>query len=468
MESKTAKSLKKGIVVVLIANIVNLVVSLLRSFLLPKYLSVETYADIKLYQLYISYAGFAALGYIDGMYLKYGGKSLLDIDRKELNRNVSTFRIFQLLISFVLFLVGVIKKDYIFCAMSLSIVALNMADYYKCLFQATGEFSLYSRIMNISSVSLFVVSLVLLFILKIEKSVPYIVSYVFIYYIVWLFLEIRLNRGGVKGNPTYFSIIECKTSINSGWSLMIGTFVSTFMTGLDRWCVKLTMDTYAFALYSFAASVVGFLAYAISPIAITLYNYFCKDHENINYKKIRQMILLFVTIIIAGAFPVKFILEHYLEKYYFAQKVIFILFSGQVLYGFIKCYYVNLYKASKQQNKYMRGIIIVAISGVAFNILLYLLYNDMISFSIGTMLAGVVWLFLCAKDFPENKNSLIELLYSIILIVSFIVCGFIFKSYIGFSLYILTWIGASVLLMRESLCGMIDILIKGLKRRISH
>ena len=370
MESKTARGLKKGIVVVLIANIINLVISLLRNFLLPKYLSVETYADIKLYQLYISYAGFAALGYIDGMYLKYGGKSLLNIDRNELNQNVSTFRIFQLLISFALLLVGFIWRDYIFCAMALSIVALNMADYYKCLFQATGEFSLYSRIMNISSVSLFLASLILLFIVKIENSAPYIISYVIIYYIVWLFLEIRLFKGGVKGNLTYFSAVECKTSIKSGWSLMIGTFVSTFMTGLDRWCVKLTMDTYAFALYSFAASVVGFLAYAISPIAITLYNYFCKEHESINYKKIRQMILLFVTMIIAGAFPVKFILEYYLEKYLFAQNVIFILFSGQVLYGFIKCYYVNLYKASKQQNKYMRGIIIVAISGVAFNVLL--------------------------------------------------------------------------------------------------
>ena len=39
--------LKKGIMYVFIANIINLVISLITGFVLPKLLSIETYANIK-------------------------------------------------------------------------------------------------------------------------------------------------------------------------------------------------------------------------------------------------------------------------------------------------------------------------------------------------------------------------------------------------------------------------------------
>ena len=45
-------------------------------FFLPKYLSVESYADYKIFILYISYVGILHLGYVDGVYIKYGGKAI--------------------------------------------------------------------------------------------------------------------------------------------------------------------------------------------------------------------------------------------------------------------------------------------------------------------------------------------------------------------------------------------------------
>ena len=51
-EGNVKDNLKKGIMLVFIANLLNLVISLVNGFILPKYLSVESYADIKTYQLY--------------------------------------------------------------------------------------------------------------------------------------------------------------------------------------------------------------------------------------------------------------------------------------------------------------------------------------------------------------------------------------------------------------------------------
>ena len=70
--------MKRGLFQILIANIVSLMIGIGLSFLVPKYLSVDSYALYKTYALYITYAGFFHFGYADGMYLKYGGK---DIDK---------------------------------------------------------------------------------------------------------------------------------------------------------------------------------------------------------------------------------------------------------------------------------------------------------------------------------------------------------------------------------------------------
>lgn len=65
---------EKGILIVLCANLINMFISLVTNFILPRYLSIEAYATIKTFQLYVSYIGLFHLGYSDGLYLRYGGE----------------------------------------------------------------------------------------------------------------------------------------------------------------------------------------------------------------------------------------------------------------------------------------------------------------------------------------------------------------------------------------------------------
>lgn len=93
----------------MVANFVSLAIGGLTNFLLPRFLSIESYANIKTYALYISYAGFFSLGYNDGMYLKYGGKSINDI-RQQLGRNYFNYIIVELLMLAVSFTVSIVLK----------------------------------------------------------------------------------------------------------------------------------------------------------------------------------------------------------------------------------------------------------------------------------------------------------------------------------------------------------------------
>lgn len=83
--------MKRGLFQILLANIISLIIGIGMSFLVPKYLSIESYAAYKTYALYISYAGFFHFGYADGMYLKYGGKKIDEIEKRDLSDNFRNY-----------------------------------------------------------------------------------------------------------------------------------------------------------------------------------------------------------------------------------------------------------------------------------------------------------------------------------------------------------------------------------------
>ena len=140
---------------VLIANFINLGFNLITNFVLPKELSVESYATIKTFQLYVSYAGLFHFGFVDGMYLKYGGKNIKELRREDLGTNLSTLRMFEIVVTIACAIIAIISKQEVLVFFSLSILPLNLANYFKQLYQATGEFSLYGKIMNANTILIF-------------------------------------------------------------------------------------------------------------------------------------------------------------------------------------------------------------------------------------------------------------------------------------------------------------------------
>lgn len=453
------KGLKKGISIVFFANIINLIFSLSRNFILPKYLSFETYADIKTYQLFISYSGLFAMGYVDGMYLKYGGKNINDINIKEFLLNFSTFRIFQILVTLINVSIAVYLQDIILLMVALTIPFLTIVDYFKCFFQAVGEFFIYSKLLNLSSVMMFIISIILIFILKRVDSYSYIIAYTIIYGFIAIIIELYLHmKKKYKIKYLKFSYLEMKSSIASGFALMISLLIFNFMTGLDRWFVKFTLDTISFAHYSFATSVLGFLSYAVSPISITMYNYFCKERDNHVIKKLKQAIILFSVIIVVCVFPVKFILEVYLIEYIKVLFVIIILFAEQVPNTIVRCFYVNLYKAEKKQRIFLMRVVTTVIMGIVLNIISYFFNGGMEGYAIATGVSSVGWLILSMLDFKAYMLEIRETLFVFFSILTFLICGICLKSYIGIIVYIIFVLIYAKGLMPNSLNMIIELL----------
>ena len=443
--------MKKGIIQLLIANIINLLLGIVTGFVLPKYLSVDDYAIVRTFQLYISYIGFLHLGLIDGVYLLYGGKQIEQIPSDQYKQRIQTFKVFQIAVSILVLLAAFVIKDWVLLFFALSIYPYNLAMYYKLVCQAVGKFKQYSYIINFSTL-LAVIGIVILMILHIKEGILFVAMYLVSYIVVAVVTDIIASRRikGISGVGINFK--DAIQLVKSGFTLMLGNFSSILLTGMDRWCVKLFISgNSAFAFYSFAVSMQAMVEVLVSPVTIVLYNFLCneKDEEKIN--EIKRMCLLAGCVLISLAFPCKMFVEWFLQTYTSAVDVLCILFATELLYVLIRGIYINLYKAEKKQTIYFRKLIYVIIIALILNITFFFVMRRKEAFAYATLVSSVIWLVLCCGDFEKNALNMQEWGVIVTSIVALLLLEHFFVSYIGFVLYLIYLMIMALICFRNEL-----------------
>ena len=398
-------SIKKGIVYVFIANVVNLIISLFTAFILPKILSVDTYANIKLFTLYITYLGILHLGYSDGMYLRVGGKTIDTIDSKAAKTEFDTFKIFQIVMCFLMMGASLIVGNQILLLCSLVVLPVGVSNYVRNLYVAVGEFKKYSRYTNIHTIMTFIVNLILLLIIKTDNYLFYIIAYVVVYFLYWVFIECELRK--ILGKPKRkikFEKNYLKENIGSGIFLMTGNFCNVIFTSIDRLFVK---------------------------------NHFCKQKSKERVVRVKRYSLLLAAAIVVFAFPAKFVIELWLNKYLDSVSVLFFLVSAQYVAIMVKTVHVNLYKSNKQQKKYFKIMLCVIGVSVLLNTIGYLLFKNMIAIAVATLITNFIWFIIGEIDLRKYALNLKDYIYFIINLAAFLFCGLRFGAIAGIIVYLI-------------------------------
>lgn len=468
MSENYTENLKKGIVLVFIANLINLIISLMNGFILPKYLSVETYASIKTYHLYANYIGVLALGYADGLYLKYGGVKMRNIPNDEINISRTNLLLFQGIMTIIVALIGWLVNDTVLIITALTVIPVNVAAAFKNILQATGEFKSYSRIMNYSSILTFVATMILLFGIRTDYDLLYICVMAAVTFLVWFLLEQKLKREYDEVIRVKVSVKNLTENIRSGFVLMLGNFSNILMTSIDRWFVKFLLPTANFAYYSFVVSAENLVGVFINPIMTTMYNYICVTTDYKAIRKIKRMCLIFALFLVSGAFLVKFILEVYLDKYLPSQYILFILFSTEILFIIIKGIYVNIYKAEKRQNIYLKQLIVVVILGCAFNALFYMIFKSNEGIAFATLLSIVCWYMICSFSVKEVAPDWKEILVLAVAIPAFILTGFLLPAILGFIAYIAVALILCLLFMRNDFFALLRMMYSIIQKKLKN
>ncbi len=440
------RNLIKGITTVFIANTISAFFNVALNFLLPKFLTIDAYAGIKAYELYYTFVSIPTLGFIDGLYLEYGGFSLQEINTREIANRINTLRWFQVVVVFLLFPISFMLRDDIFFFFLLSVPSLNMINLFQLLYQATGEHSRYSRILNMTTILKTIISIaILLFITKKDYKV-YLFAYMLIFLGIALWQEYEIRKKIIKKQSVFLSsFLLLMKEIKDGFVLRVGVLSGFMLSGMDRIFVKQLLDTRSFALYSFAATVENLLNVMITPVTTTMYSFFCDKPDTNLIKNIRNMTIVSSLFILTAFFPIKIIVSLFIKSYMDIFIVLALLFASKSLYMVIQGVYVNLYKSRKMQNKYLINQIIVIVIGLISNFLFYQIQPKMESFAIATLVTSVIWMIISALDFMDVSFDIKDIIYYSIGIVAFLFCACNFNTVFGMIGYILillflTWI----------------------------
>lgn len=448
--------MKKSLFSILFANVFYLLIVAGTNFILPKFVSVEIYAAIKEYTLYITtYAGLSTLGYAEGVYVKYGGKNIENLDPKTVGASVFSFFVFMLPISVAVSVWGILARDTVLSIVGAGLLATNMGSFYQLFYQATGDFKSYGTALNASRILMLAAYLTLIFIVRTDSLLAYVGIAPVVGIVTAAYLTVKLNKRIPLIKNLRMRFGEIRSNIRGGFVLMLGGFVSSYFTSIDRWFVKTLTTTLHFAVYSFAVSMENMVNTLMTPITVSMYNFFCKEPSIESVRRMKNSALVYAFVIIASAFPLKWILEVFLTNYLAATDIMFFLFAAQGFSSIIRGIYVNKYKAEGKQKLYLLQMIAMLVLAVVLNFVFFWVCPDITAFAVATLAVNIVWLIVCEWKAPELRYDLRAIASIAILLAAYLLAGHYLNSILGCIVYVGAGVAVGLTLMRDSFIGVI-------------
>ena len=410
---------KKTIIDILrvsLSNMIKLLAGILVGILLPKIVSVRDYGYYKTFTLYASYIVLFRLGFPDGIYLKYGGKSYNELEKNRFRVYSLFFLVLETILSLIIGILSAFffSAEYrvIFLCLAFFLLVNNTTYYYQIVSQITSRFREIA-IRNIIQSSLIAIIVITLWSVRcwINREISYrlyMISYIFVFTIlaiwyIWTYRDITTGNRSKDFN-TKKEIIEL---MKTGVPLMVADLCSSLILALDRQFVNVLFDNETYAVYAFAYNMLALVIMAVAAISTVLYPKLkqidAKTLKN-SYSKLISAILSLVFASMIIYFPLIRFVDWFLPNYSDSLTIFRISFPGLAISSAITIVMHNYYKALGETMRYFKkSVIILVVSGI-LNYLAYKIFNSTIAISFASVIAMIIWYVYAESMFVKKYN----------------------------------------------------------------
>jgi len=347
----------QGFRYVLASQLLVLAVSIVKAFLIPLLLNVANYGYWQIYVFYTAYVGVFGLGFIDGIYLRYGGFDANALPIATVRSSLWVYTVGLLMLSTTMAWYVSLEADEIRRIVMYLVVAnvlvMGLLGAFALTLQATNQFKQFS-ILNASDKLFFILLLPLLLLLRIDSVLwlagadlvsKLVVLAVMFFRYRQLFIGVSTNLGA--------ALREARENVKAGGQLMIANISGMLVLGMGRVIIEYFDKIETYAYYAFGISMTNLALVAISAFSVVIYPTLKRlpEANQLHFYNYSNRRLFIFNILMLGAyFPVAHLIGWMLPKYLPVIPYLNVLFAITVLQGKMQLLNNTYYKLLRRES----------------------------------------------------------------------------------------------------------------------
>ena len=342
------------------ANILTMLISIIMTLILPKFLGVTDYSYYQLYIFFISYVGFFHFGWIDGIYLKIGGMEYNDLEKSNYVTQFWMLNLLEIIIAaiisiFALFTIKNIDKSFVLISTSVCGVITILRTYLLFILQSTNRIKEYAKYTRVDRFIYFALVIVFLFLgFKNYKIILYIDIFSKLVALVLCANKMKDIVFG-KLNISKNTLLEIFENISIGIKLMLANIASTLIIGVVRFGIQKNWDIETFGKISLTLNISNLLMTFINAVAVIMFPLLRREEESKLpkiYVILRNTLMIFLYMMLIFYYPIKLILSTWLPQYADSLRYMALLFPI-CIYESKMSMLINTYLKSFRKEKSM-------------------------------------------------------------------------------------------------------------------
>ena len=444
------KRLIKNFSYTIISNVISFLISVIITFIVPKFLGVDSYGYFQLYLFYTTYIGFFHFGWVDGIYLRYGGEYYKNLDRCKFSSQFWLFSLFELIISIIIslsayFFVTPVEKSLVIIFTAIAILLFLPRTFLQYVLQCTNRFKEYA-IINITEKILYFLIIVFSLSCGIYSFTALIAAdligkFFSTLYACYACKEIIISR--FDHLPDIF--LEAWNNISVGIKLTFANISSLLIIGIIRFSIEREWDVATFGKISLTMSVSNMLMVLVKAISLVLFPTLRRSKKD-NLPKIYDIIRTSLMVPLLGLlityFPLNILLNFWLPQYSDSLVYMAMLFPICIYECKMSLLIQTYFNTLRKESLLLKvNLISLLLSCLLTYINVYILHNlEIVVLSIVFLLAFrcILGEIILSKIIKINifKDTLLEILLSVI----FILAGWFYSDLVGMCIYSVAYI----------------------------
>lgn len=330
----------KNFSLTLLSSLVSLLTSAIIVLIIPKLIGVREYGFWQFYNLLASYVGVIPIGWIDGMFLKLGGKRYRELEKGKLKTEFIVFMIAMGVISLIVLFYGLFisigKYRFITIGLGLTIFVYDVRTFISFVLQATNRITENAIITFISSI-LYLIFTIILLLLNVHAIFAFIFANILSITLSLIYALIKVRDIFQAKSESFESVSgDILDSIRVGIKLLISNFSGMLLLGIVRMGIERAWSIETFGKVSLALSLSNMMMVFITAISMVMFPILRRvsdDRLGEVYSIMRVVLMTGLFTALLAFIPLKILIVNWLPKYFESLYYLPLMLTTVVLQG---------------------------------------------------------------------------------------------------------------------------------------